>query len=271
MSSFFEVITEAINDIVEHGFDTQKRVDDWMMKIKQAALDSLIPQQRMEEAIAAAMQNIYKRQVINGGLLKNNPGISRFKLEMLKPKLRNELDRRIMANAQIIKLNREQAIQTTLRRFAGWSTSIPAGGSDVIDKSETKKSIRKSLASLPFEERRVAIDQGHKFLAALNGVVATHSGAIAAVWHSRWRNPGYRYRKDHKERDERVYAIRGNWAMEKGLMRSGPAGYTDEITQPGEEVFCSCQYVYVYNLTSLPEEMLTEKGKREIEKAMIHG
>lgn len=269
MSSFYETITEAINDIVEHGFDSQKRIENWLALINKSAKDSLVPERVLEQSVNAALQNLYSRMVVKRGILKQHQGLSSFTLDMLKPKLRNELDRAIMANSTLIKMNREAAVDSCLRRFAGWSTSIPKGGSDAVDKQGTKEAIRKSLKQLPFEERRVAIDQGHKFLSSLNRIIATDNNAIAGVWHSHWRRPGYNYRKDHKERDLKVYAVRGNWAIAKGLMKVGPEGYTDQITQPAEEVYCSCQYQYIYNLLSLPEYMLTEKGSRALEKALI--
>jgi hypothetical protein len=118
----------------------------------------------------------------------------------------------------------------------------------------------------------VAIDQGAKFIAALNDVMARENHALAAMWHSRWRRPGYNYREDHKERDELVYTLRGNWALADGYMKVGPAGYTDQITQPAEEPYCSCSYRYIYNLTALPEYMLTLKGIKMIEfqKSALH-
>lgn len=267
--SFYEVITAAINDIVMNGFDTQKRIDDWLVKIRIAAVASLTPERHVEEATSQAMRGIYQRMIVNRQILKYHPDISNFTLDMVRPKLRNELDRRILANAALIRLNREIAIQRTLQRFAGWSTSIPKGGSDVAEKVEVKKAIRKSLASLPFEERRVAIDQGHKFISSLNSILAVDQGALAGTWHSHWRRPGYNYREDHKDRDEKVYVVRGNWALAKGLMKVGLDGYSDQITQPGEEVYCSCSYAYIYNLTSIPDELLTEKGRRALEKAAI--
>ena len=129
-----------------------------------------------------------------------------------------------------------------------------------MDKNDTKTGIRKSLAQLPFEERRVLIDQGHKLSASLSEILALEGGAIAGEWHSQWRRAGYNYREDHKERDMQVYTIRNNWAMQKGLMKAGPCGYTDDITAAGEEVFCRCSIRYLYNIRDLPETMLTAKG-----------
>ena len=259
--TFFEVVTAAINDIAEYGYDSQARVDMWVQRIVQAAEDSLTPPDILAAALQGALTGIYKRLVEKDGLISAKNGINRFTIDRLKPKLRSELDRRVMASANLIKLNREQMIAKTIQRFSGWATSIPPGGSDVIDRKEVKSNIRKSLAQLPFEERRVAIDQGHKLAATIHQIVAVDSGAIAAKWKSHWRQAGYDYRKDHKDRDNKIYTIRGNRALKDGLMKVGSDGYTDEITAPGEEVFCQCSYVWIYLLRDLPDNMLTEKGK----------
>jgi len=43
-------------------------------------------------------------------------------------------------------------------------------------------------------------------------------------------------------------------------MKAGPNGYYDEITQVGEEVYCSCTAEYIFALRKLPVEMLTKAG-----------
>ena len=89
------------------------------------------------------------------------------------------------------------------------------------------------------------------------------NGDIAGMWRSHWRRAGYDYRPEHKERDGKVYAIRGSWAMQQGLINKG-AGYTDEMTAPGEELGCSCYMVYFTSPSELPESMLTAKGREWI-------
>jgi hypothetical protein len=265
MSNFYTLINEAIADIEAHGYDSQQRVDGWMQRIEAAARAAMLPESSVQNALANALTGIWRRQVERGIVLKNHPGISRFSLEHIKPMLRADLDRRIMASAQLIRLNRQQSIAKTLQRFSGWATSIPAGGSNAVDKPEVKEDLKKALRSLPYEERRVAIDQGHKLVATINDVLAVDGGAIAAEWHSNFRQPGYDARPDHKERDGGVYLIRGNWASAQGLVKPGPAGWSDAITQPAEEPFCRCQYHYVYSLRRLPEDMLTAKGRASLQ------
>jgi hypothetical protein len=175
--------------------------------------------------------------------------------------MRNELDRRVAVSADLIKIRREESMAATLRRFKGWVSSIPPSGTPTPPSDETNL-LMKEFRKVRFEANRLNIDQGHKLNASLNATLAEGTGAIAAIWHSNWRQTNYKYREDHKERDLQVYTIRGNWAQEKGLMKVGPAGYTDEITQPAEEVYCRCWYQYIYNLNRLPQAMLTEKGKK---------
>lgn len=262
--SFYETVTAAVLDISEHGFDTAGRIEFWSEQIRLAAVATMLPSYRMEAMLKDAYSAIYLKLIERGGIARYHPGVERFTIQRLKPKLRGELDRRILASANLIRLNRAQAIDKTLQRFAGWSTSIPAGGSAAVSKAETKDDIRKALAQLPFEDRRVLIDQGHKLTASLSEIIANDGGAIAGKWHSNWRQSGYDYREDHKDRDEQVYAVRGNWAIQRGLMKAGPNGFYDRITRAGEEPFCRCHIQWVYSLGELPSDMLTDKGRKAL-------
>ena len=267
--SFYEVLTRAINDFVQHGFDSVDRVAFWQDQLARAARRNMTSSNMMHQMLKNAMNAVFRRLVERGGVLKYHRKVERFMLERIKPQLRAELDRRILASTDLIKLNREQTIAKTLQRFSGWATSIPAGGSEVINKPRAKENIRKGLVGLPFEERRVLIDQSHKLTAAISRTMAEGSGAIAAVWRSNYRQPGYNYREDHKERDGEVYLLRDNWAQEKGLVKPSAAGYYDEITAAAEEPFCRCYIIWIYALRDLPATMLTAKGKSELERTRI--
>lgn len=259
--TFFEVLTAAINDLIEHGFDSEKRLDRWVLDLREAAIRSLKPESQVKNDIARALEATFTRLVTQSSVLRKHPSVTKFDLQRIKPKLRAELDRRIMASANLIKLNRKASIDKTLQRFQGWATSIPVGGSKTQDRVKEKQHIKKELYKSHFEERRVIIDQNHKLISSINDIVATDNGAIAAEWNSHWRQPNYNYRKDHKERDNKVYLIRGSWADNRGLVKGK---YSDSITQPGEEPFCRCNYRYIYSLRRMPEDMLTAKGKKAI-------
>jgi len=221
----------------------------------------------MERQVKEHLETIFGRLVQKGSIARMHNGVQRFTLANIKPKLHDELTRRIMASSSLIKLNRTQMIEKTLQRFSGWASSLPAGGPAVIDRRKLKEELSKPVRSLPFVERRLLIDQGHKLNASISAVVARDGGAIAARWFSHFRESGYDYREDHRERDGKVYLLRNSWATKAGFVKPGPAGYADDITQPGEEISCRCKFVYQYHLRQLPEEMLTEKGREALKKA----
>jgi hypothetical protein len=269
MGSFLKELREAIKFFLEHGYSSEESLIMWTERLRNAT-ENKVDGDDLWKYASRRLTAAYDLEVMREKALKRHPGISRFTLNYLEPKLRAELDRRIMASADLIKLNRTQAIDKTLQRFSGWATSIPpvsqmSAGLSASSRAgvvETSQNIAKSARQIDFEQRRVMIDQTHKLVANIDNIIATDGGAIAAVWHSHWRQPNYDYREPHKDRDLNVYAIRGNWAQQKGLMRAGPAGYLDEITQPGEEVFCRCYLTYIYNVRSLPDEMKTEKWRK---------
>ena len=264
--SFYEVLTQAVNELSDTGYVDPGRVAYWVEELRRAAERDMISPAMLARTVEREFRGIYKRQIEDGLILRRHEGVPKFTIERVKPKLRAELDRRIVAAADLIVLTRENAIRDTTQRFTGWASSIPPGGTEATKKRETKFEVRKALADLPFRERRVAIDQGHKFIGNLSDIIATDGGALAGRWHSHWRQLNYKYRKEHKERDLVVYAIRDNWALVKGLMKLGGHKCTDQITAPGEEVYCRCYLEYLYHLRDLPPEMITELGKQEIKR-----
>ena len=100
------------------------------------------------------------------------------------------------------------------------------------------------------------------------------SGAIAAKWDAcvhhvkpemqAWANEKCCQISGHKERDGSLFAIKGNWALQKGLMNEG-AGVVDlDDESLFEDEECICCFRYEQALRSLPCSMLTEKGKQTL-------
>jgi hypothetical protein len=264
--TFSETVAAAVKEFAERGFTSEDQLNEWMQRLRQAAEAAATSRSRMEEMLRGALRAVFDRLVERGGVLRTHPGIGRFTLANIKPKLHAELTRRILASAQLIKLNRDETIELTLRRFAGWATSQPAGGSAEPERAKAAADVKKAMQSLSFRERRVLTDQGAKLNASINAVLAADGGAIAARWLSHWRQPNYQYREDHKERDGHVYLVRDSWAHRAGLVKRGDVGYVDEVTQPAEEPFCRCQWVFQYHLRQLPPDMLTARGQEELKK-----
>ncbi len=271
MKTFTRTVREAVKFFLRNGYTSRQELEQWQAIIRQAAESET--DDDYISMVSDRLRKTYDLQVSKAGALERHKGLSRFTLNYMEPKLRSELDRRILASADLIKLNRTAAINKTVQRFSGWATSIPVqdyvgGGLSASSRSgivANAQHIQKSAEQVDYEARRVMIDQSHKLIANIDKIIATGNNAIAAEWHSHWRQPGYDYREDHKERDKLVYLIRGNWAQKNGYVKAGPAGYLDEITQPGEEVFCRCYVTYLYNLRSIPEDMLTQKGRKFLE------
>lgn len=259
---FYAVVNSAMDDFNEHGFDSQARLDKWLDAIRVAARAALIPEAQLNQLVRASLMKSFTRSLSKTRLQRAHPGLSQFTIESIKPKLRGELDRRIMASANLIKLNRTASIEKTLQRFSGWATSIPIGGSNVSDIDETRR-IRKGIAGLSFEDRRVSIDQGHKLNAAINDIIATDGGAIAYRW-KHVNEANYDARPEHEARDDEIFVIRGNWAITAGLMKLAGRKYSDQIDAPAQKPFCRCTAVYVYSVGDLPRDMLTEKGAESL-------
>lgn len=278
MSSFLKELREAIKFFLEHGYSSEESLIMWTERLRNAT-ESKVDSGDLYQYASRHLTTAYDLEVQRERALKRHVGVSRFTLNYLEPKLRTELDRRIMASADLIKLNRTQAIDKTIQRFSGWATSIPpvseiSAGLSASSRSgvvATSQHIAKSARQIDFEQRRVMVDQTHKLIANMDNIIATDGGAIAAVWHSHWRQPNYDYRDPHKCRDLKTYTIRGNWALKKGFMKAGEVGYLDEITQPAEEVFCRCYLTYIYNVCSLPDEMKTTKWRKFTEGDMAVG
>lgn len=259
--SYYDVLTAAINELSETGYDSAARVAYWTARLRDAAERTMRPQDQMERMLRETLTATYRKLVDDGGVLRYNPGVPRFTIERLRPALRAALDRRILASASLITLNKKAAVEKTLQRLQGWATSIPAGGSDSVEKQKSKTAIQKSMRQLPFEERRVIIDQGHKLRTSISHVLAVDGSAIGGVWHSRYRQAGYDYREDHRERDSHFFMLRDNWAQQKGLVKRGPDGYVDDQTEPAEEPFCRCWYEWKYQLRDVPDVCVTQKGR----------
>lgn len=233
-----DVLREALNYFAQRGYRNETELQDWLLRLR-AALDLELPTDTAtRKELGAVLETIFKREVNSGGVQRRVPGVSRYTLERIAPSLRAELDRRIYAAVDLIKLNKQAATQKTLQRFSGWVTSIPPGGS-TGNVREVATEILKPSRQEKFERRRVAIDQGHKLSAAIAHVAAQGSGAIAAIWHDRGQyDRGYDARPEHLARSGKLFLVRDNWAMAEGLLKKGGLKYTDEIEQPAELVYC---------------------------------
>ena len=260
-TSLNKTILNAVADITLFGY-TQARLLFWQNQIRRAIPGSKLTQAYLTRVFGNKLNRIVKKH-------------ARFTLANVNPRLHAELNSRIVASAELIKLNRDVAINKTLQRFSGWATSIPDGGSTIVDKNKIKADIAKPIKQFSFEERRVAIDQGHKLVGTIEEIVAVDDGAIGGYWQDQGEHdPSYDARKDHLRwtKEEIFFVVPDNWAIKQGLINThkitkGPVNnnkfywYDDSVEKVGQAVYCSCFMRWVYNLNKLPPELLTEKFK----------
>lgn len=258
-SFFSEALTQATAELLATGYQSQDQVLGWLAKLRVAAHRSLTPEAVVRRRLVSVLDRVYRGT--KSQLKHRHKGISRYTLQSLDPELRKELDQRILASAKLIRDNREEAVQKTLQRFEGWATGIPKGGSRAETPREATANLGKAMKKVTYRERRVETDQGHKLVASINQLVAERGEAIAAVWHSHWREAGYDYREDHKRLDKKTLLIPGTWAVDEGYVKRTGVLYTDQVEAPAQDVNCRCYYSYLYGLADLPEELLTARGK----------
>lgn len=246
--------------MAETGYVSPERVLYWTTLLRNAAESELGSSEETWDQVRKTLTAVFGRFVDGNALEKAVPGIPRYTKAMVRPKLLAELDRRIVAAADLIAYNRGAAVEATLRRFNGWSTSIPPGGDSLINKIEAKAEIAAPVGKEKYHKRLVQNDQGHKLIANVSEIVATDAGAIAGKWNSHFRDKSYDARKDHAERDGKYYVVKGSWADERGLL-DPVYGYYDDITHVGVEVSCRCWITWVTSLRNLPDRYLTKEGQ----------
>ena len=146
---------------------------------------------------------------------------------------------------------------------------VPVGGTkDKAIRSRITQ-IKKELRPLAKWDRLFYTYKAMSFPSEVEFLFSLEGNPLAAIWRYNPIDEQGDHPKtyDHQQQDGLVYAVRGNWAIAKGLMCAGPNGYLDEITRPGQEIGCMCYLQWVYSIGSLPANMTTGKGGSELKRA----
>lgn len=172
--------------------------------------------------------------------------------------LRDERDQRIQSSTILTEMRRDEARNTSMRRFAGWASSTPTK----LNKREVINFIVKPVKELPKHEKDIIQDQSRKMVSNMDQIVASSAGAIGYYWHSMFRMPNYNYRIEHKHNDVHgIFVIlKDSWAYKQGLVKKGNQIFQSEIEKPGELPNCKCSARYVYDMSDIPKDCLTIKG-----------
>lgn len=259
MGGFHSVLRLAIKDFLRHGYDSPQRLALWVDRLRQTAEGPA--QQKSDQAASRVFDRAYYNLVDRGLLLRAHRGLTGWRLAQVRGQLTEQRERSKDALLGVTAGRRDLQLEQSIQRFIGWATALPPGGVRGRTMSDVREDIAEPVLKLARREALIKQDQKHKMVAGLHRVVATEAQALAAIWHSMFRKPGYQFRPDHKERDSKVYVFRGNWALRDGLMTRGD-GYIDDITWFGEEPHCSCTGTFFYDLKELPDWLLTNKGRK---------
>lgn len=263
--TYRDLAKNAVADL-STGSASISSLEVWMNRLRSSFQSQLTPMNQVEKNLESYFGSIYNRIATKKPAKGQPTTVSKYGRSRLSKEAQDLVANKVIASVSLIKLNREIAIADSLKRTAGWYSSVPLEGVSPDNKQEAIHDITKSFKQLPYVERRVIMDQGHKLTASIEDVVCRGEGAIAAIWHSNVGQLNYNYRRDHAARNERIYLLRNSWAHKAGLIKSPYAvAFTDEQTMPAEEVNCRCKYQYLYNLQDLPTEFLTKKGLEAIE------
>lgn len=262
-----KVIGATVDRVAEKGVKNKTQIEKEMSLLIKNFKSAVNTDKKIEEQTAKILRGVYRRATKSEEVHKNVPWVKKFTIENVEHKLRPELNKRIYASINLIKLNRDESIRKAQQRAAGWLSSVPDGGTSESN-AELKKVIEHIKAPIEkntFEERRVAIDQGHKLVAAVNDIIADDAGAIGGFWHSNFRRTGYNAREDHKEMDGHFYFFKKSWPVKKGYVLVSKIKFIEDTVRPAQEPYCSCSYYYVNTLSEVPDEYLSDAGRKFLE------
>lgn len=267
--TFRQILADAVRELAETGYSSPEAIEAWTQRLRNAAEAELGPDSYVDQQVREALGSVFRKWVDQRKIAQRVDDIRRFGIEIIRPQLRAELDRRILAAADLIKLHRREAVERTLQRFRGWSTSIPPGGDGSIDKREVRSEIGKSVAQFRYERRRVDTDQASKLVANITHIAAVDGGAIAGIWHDHGEHDrNYHARKEHMARSGKLFVRRDGWAYQQGLITGGD-GFMEDIEMVGQLPFCRCFYTYITSPRRLPDQMLTRAGQEWVARGRM--
>jgi hypothetical protein len=267
-------INAAINELLKKG-SASAIIKSWRDELERVLDEAATSPADASDSVQRYYQNYLDRIIEVRGLPmhsivsaddKQVTAITGFGMngnfELLLPKMRRAFDSCVNDVKAQAEQFRQRELLDVLNTFEQWARSIPLGGTKEKSFRDEARSVRQILKAFSKWDKYYFYAKRSNFSNEINRIIAESNGAIAALWHF------YDCEKPmHKERDKKVYLIRGNWAIEKGFIDDHEAKFTDDLPLPGNDG-CMCSYCYLSHVGDLPAELLTPKGKnakKEIE------
>ncbi len=186
-----------------------------------------------------------------------DPAVSERFDEFL-PSLRNLLEECVAVHAEQAGVFLAQQRSTFERLLSDFIDEIPEGGTKAAVVRSHVNPIKNALAELLQWAADLDRLQATSFASEVRDFLTpAANNAIAMVWRY---SPWSCLVSSHRDLDERLYAVRGNWALQKGLMLVPSGGFSDEVKSRRRELGCMCTFQFVFNVTGLPTDTLTPAG-----------
>lgn len=203
--------------------------------------------------------NIYKDVEFR----RNNRGLKGWRLEHIKPYLRQELRNYTLFSLSLINTQNKAAYNKISERFLNWCQS-----------GKEKTTIQEALAvgytskKAQRHYQMILKDQSRKMISSFDRIVAREYGAIGFVWKTRrdkkvTGNPSNNSKPtkehgDHYIRQDKFYAYPNNWASKNGLLKKSTPLAEFEDGMPGQPINCRCYAYNIYDIEDVPKEWINQ-------------
>jgi len=121
--NYYQVLAAALADFEIHGFDSQERLDHWLDELEEAARGSWVDEENDQADLVKHLHTVLDRTLKGRQFSKAHAGLQPFGFSN-QAKLHAELQNRIIASTNLIKLNRAESI-ARLALARSWMSSIP--------------------------------------------------------------------------------------------------------------------------------------------------
>lgn len=272
-----------IDELIELGyFDT-------MTEKKQEHLMSLFEEYEKKNKLAflrfisgkniRSLRQAYKAYT-NRGFAQNNKGLRGWRLEKVKPRMREALKSRILHSLSLIKTQNEQRMQSLKGSFLNWIFDRHARGKEA-GSLRTSLNPTKELAKRDRHVKMILGDQTRKLLNNFDAIVAEEYQALGFFWRTRrddrvvgnptgkYPGRGNKKHEDHFHRQNKFYFYHNTWAIKKKLINTKTKNFKwadFEDGMPGQPINCRCHAYNIYELEDVPKEFLSEDGVKFLEK-----
>lgn len=260
----YDQVREKVLQLVKAGSVSPDFLTDWYRKDCQEFVSQVVRGGGLPYA------SITDTTVFDG----LDPGLSakerKQKFQELVPAIRNAAEgciQRFQVQATRYYEDRLRGFQEVLDAFFHAALEGRPSIKDMRPRISQVKQEAKSL--LKWDDLFGVLKQG-SLVSELQYVFDLERRPIAAVWRYCEQDEDVEgpLKPDHKVRNDVVCAVRGNWAVQEGLMIvPNTAEYIDDVTRPGQELGCQCYLEWKFGLRDLPNDWVTDKGRSSLEEA----